>query len=862
MNALHVVDSVLSISTIHILNRNKQVTTMYPHRPRTTIERSLTIPVPIARMEPHSITWKGGLAIVATLLLSPALEAAELHPISVEQFLISPGHPHVLRWKADSEAAGSQLKASMRDYERRVISESTVDVTDDGDVRLSIQLPAGFYEIEFSGIDQQFGLIVATPPNTKRDAFFAIDSALSWLVSDQHTRQGLIRFLKKCGITMSRERLNWAQIQPSIEQWNWDSPQRYETLRQSYRRDGIRVLDMFHGTAKWAGRVGKYPEDLVGTAGSWKEIMQRFQSSWGAFEVWNEPDISFGGHLPADQYMALVKTFSYLFQQQPASVPLVGGVFAHHHPQFLDNAARNHLLDAVSVVSFHTYDRAPSMEHHIQKYRQWAADHGHARIPLWITECGRPWKRGPARPPFDQGAQSALDIVMKAVESRACGISRYFAFVFPYYEERESNFGMMGRAATPLRSMSAYVQLVNALSHKKYVGDLVCQDDQIQRARVFADEKSTIAVLYTGKLDATAKVRISAPVQKVIGIDGRTLDRSSADSVPIPDGLTYVELDRQRLNPYLEPNTLAKELSTPANSLDTKPKPASPVVLRYQIDPDVVVAKTDGYEVSMASRTSFPFTFRLFNLSSQPQQRDYCISASQPIVVEDQVNKTVSLPAKGYRDLTWHIDLRQSFTATGHATLSVTSAASETSVLEQVEIDLTGIPSIEQLRRPAPSRDVLPILDLAAWRKNIASTGEMKMTIDSDNIWQLNAEFQGGDRWVYPSFDLPKDVRMDHCQSIVVRARCHNEATVRMFLWEGDSGVGYLSGVLIPSDGEWHVAMMDISDFTLSGANTPDQNHQLDLDSVRKIAIGMNSEVDENRLEVSDIIFLNSQEVD
>ena len=44
-----------------------------------------------------------------------------------------------------------------------------------------------------------------------------------------------------------------------------------------------------------------------------------------------------------------------------------------------------------------------------------------------------------------------------AIEALASGVASYFPFVFVYYEEGAKNFGMMGREATPLRSMSRRV---------------------------------------------------------------------------------------------------------------------------------------------------------------------------------------------------------------------------------------------------------------------------------------------------------------------------------------------------------------------------------------------------------------------
>jgi hypothetical protein len=91
------------------------------------------------------------------------------------------------------------------------------------------------------------------------------------------------------------------------------------------------------------------------------------------------------------------------------------------------------LLDLIDVFSFHTYDRASNMENIVEIYRNYVADDkGHENMPLWLTECGRPWKKGPGRPPVEQDLESVTDIVMKGIESKCCGIDRYFPFVLPF----------------------------------------------------------------------------------------------------------------------------------------------------------------------------------------------------------------------------------------------------------------------------------------------------------------------------------------------------------------------------------------------------------------------------------------------
>ena len=720
-------------------------------------------------------------------------------------------------------------------------------------MQLSLNLGPGFYEIEIPATEQRFGVISHLAFEGKRDLFFAIDSAMSWLVRDDAVREGLVKILARSGIPMSRERLNWADVNPQEDKWSWDTQRHYEKLRQTCQREGVEVLEMFHNTTKWAGQVGKYPDDLVGTAQAWRQIAERLGPTWGAMEVWNEPDISFGDYLPADQYVSLVKTFAHVFQEREVAAPLVGGVFAHYHQKYLDNAARNGLPSLIDAVSFHTYGRAMGMEKLIGRYRQWLIDSNGSPTPLWLTECGRPWKRGPQRPPADQDAESALDIVMKGVESKACGVARYFPFVYPYYEERESNFGMMGKEATPLRSMAAYVQLVTTLSHKQYLGDLTCDDPDIQRARVFGDDEETVAVLYTEIPKLDKRIQLGLPVTKASGIDDRPIALAEDGSVPVPDGLVYVHLNRKQLQERLDTETPAMELLAHTAQPSHKPRPASPIVLRYQYDANVVSPKTEGYHVIAEKPGDVPFAFRVFNLSSEAQDRSLTLAFSQPVDFKTEVVRVVTVPATGHADVSWNVNLSRAFAATGALTATLRTDGSADELLE---IDLIGNPTLEQVLRRYSIQHPLPIGDMNVWRTAISGSGKMTMEATDDSGWRMQCQFQGGDRWVYPYFKLAEDVRVQDYSAIVLKARCMQKAAVRVFLWEGDTGVGYLSPVIIPADGRWHTAVVPFEDLTVSGANRPDPNHKLDLDQVRRISVGMNSETDENTLEVSNACFV------
>jgi hypothetical protein len=624
------------------------------------------------------------LPLVGLLAWAQMTRAAVLKPADVALFFVTPERPSVLRWNVESGQLVAPVQYTIRDYWGNSVASGRATPAAGDAVEAAVKLAQGFYALDLPATKQQFGVVSLPAYSGGRGPFFCIDSALSWLVRDDRLRQGLVRVLRRSGVAMSRERLSWAQISPAAAKWQWEGSGRYDAVRRLYHDQHVEVLEMVHDAPAWSGKVGRYPKDLVAAAQAWRQIAAQWRRTWGGLEIWNEPDIHFGANLPADQYVSLVKAIAYALGRDRAELPLVGGAFAHCNRLFLKTAAENGLLDAVDAVSFHTYGRAPEMEALIGNYRSWLRAYGREAMPLWITECGRPWRRGPDRPPVDQDAASALDITMKAVEARAGGIARYFAFVYPFYEEGENNFGMMGRRGTPLRSMAAYAQLVAVLGQKRYLGDLSCDDPGLRRARLFGDDRETVAVLYTGRPDAKARVKLGVPVLRVEGIDGRTLEAAPDGTVPIADGLTYVWLDRQALGDHLRTDTPTRRLWTIAQQRPPQRLPPSPIVLRFEPDRGVMEARTDGYHLAAKTPhpqagarqagTPLPLKVRVFNLSTEPRELTLELTFSSTSVrVTDKPTRPVKVPAEGSADVMWEADLGEALAAGGRLEVTVSA---------------------------------------------------------------------------------------------------------------------------------------------------------------------------------------------
>jgi hypothetical protein len=622
--------------------------------------------------------------LLATMTTGMEAPQPVLTTVGADRYFVAPGQPAHIIWTAQPARLPGLITFSVCGYQGQPVSTGRAEVSAEGNVSAEVSLAPGYYELDFPEIGQRFGVVASPPSKGRSDPFFCIDSALSWLVADADTREGLIAALHRNGVAMSRERLSWEWISPAKGRWDWESRARFDTLRQTYARHGVPVLEMFHSAPAWSGHVGKYPDDLVAASEAWPQIARHWGPTWGALEIWNEPEIAFGGMLPADQYVPLVKAVAYGLAQQRIDVPLVGGAFCSCRRAFLDTAAANGMLDCTDAVSFHTYGGALEMESLVGRFRQWLAAYGHESAPLWITECGRPWRRGPGRPPVDQDSISALDITMKAVEARACGIARYFAFVYPFFEETQNNFGMMGRQATPLRSMAAYVQSARVLSGKRYLGDISCDDPAVRRARVFGDDRETVAVIYTGQVEPKAKVTVALPVLRIEGIDGRTLNGAvvpSGTAVPVPDGLAYAWLDHDKLPDRLKADTSTMRLWEIGQRPPAAHAAPSPIVLRYQFDRNRLKAAPDGYHLAVSPPGKLPLTVRAFNLGPQSLDLELQIRFSgETARVLDKPARAARIPATSFVDVSWEVELSHALAAEDHLGVVVTAVCKDRDV--------------------------------------------------------------------------------------------------------------------------------------------------------------------------------------
>ena len=777
--------------------------------------------------------------------IAARLAAVELKPASVEQGFVEPGQAATFRFIAENGDLASAECCILDAWGNSVQSlQATYDGTT---VTAAVEkLPLGFWELEFPAAQQRFGIISMPPFRETPDSFFAIDAAFSWLVHDDALREGLIKAAKRYGIGMIRERIRWGEIEPAENGWNWETNSRYDALRKFSKENGMEILELFHDAPAWIGRIERYPDDLLKTATSWETIAQRLMPTWGALEIWNEPEISFGGDLPADQYVPMVKAITHHLRLSNVSTPIFGGVMAHFEPDWLATAAHNGLLNVIDGFSFHTYDRAPSMEDLVAQYRGWLIKYGKETMPLWLTECGRPWKKGPKRPEITEDWTSAVDIAMKGIEARCCGVERYFPFVYPYYEELENNFGMMDKFGTPTRAFAAYVQSVRMLAASEYLGDLQFDNPDILRARVFGKNGEVILVLYTGKMKEQKSFSFPGNMQgSILGIAHAT----GEEIVPEPNGtiplnsesMVYVRLERKSVESLLNMDTAAMKLYRPSRERRKTVYSATPVVLRYQFDKDKVTAAPQGYTIRPTKEKTLPITIRVFNL--QQEQVTYPLRFSfggSPGGVPSE-SRSVLVPARSFADTVWTLPLDAAELTSGNV-LPVRIDIEGTD--NALVMHFYGEATWDGIVASVSNVTEFPVGEMARWSKNAATICTMSMEkpeSDEPAVWRMNASFGDGDRWVYPRFDIPESIDLSKGDGIMLWARCIGNATASCMLVE-PHGAGYMVRAAIKNDGEWHAVKLPFERFTHVSAMAPDPNGKLDIDEVRTFLFGANCE--------------------
>ena len=591
----------------------------------------------------------------------PALRMRQIEP---QSFFMSPDNREPLKIAVEEIDETASLNYFYTDYNGNRVSEGFFSAVAGGKV-VAVPRPqkSGFYDLNIPSLKLVVGVVVTNPVKGEPDPFFAVDGALSCFspFRNDALADSYLKILRQSGIGWIRDRIHWKRLETKHGQYDWAMRESNgENLRRLYTENKIKVLDTFHEAPDWAGSVNSatekypYPRDLVATAASWGEIMRHWHDC-GALEVWNEPDINFGASLPGDHLSAVQKAVSYGLKKNNIFTPLVGGVFTGSciEPAFMNIYLENGLIEDTDIFSFHNYDVPEYIPSVVAKFRHLLRNSPKSQIPFWITESGQPWSGGTDRAKLQEDKNSAFGIVMKAVEAKACGVEKFFAFVYPFYKENVKNFGMMDKNHTPMRSLAAYSYCARVLAHKQYIGDL--KGTGCYFSRVFSDGRDAVAVLASRTPDRAVTWPKGLQVSNLTGADGRILStvggKIRIDSEPI-----YLFTSASVIKPFLNSNTVQMKLLQAALQYRPVPRKTLPAVFFPDLNLHQYPYSLYGYLIDNPEHADM--AVKIANLSDHPLTVRPAIGATPAAVISGAEPGRIEIPARSERRIVFHADIR------------------------------------------------------------------------------------------------------------------------------------------------------------------------------------------------------------
>ena len=256
--------------------------------------------------------------------------------------------------------------------------------------------------------------------------------------------------------------VNWADIQPSKGQWQFDRLDRYVLQAQKH---GTRILFPLGGTPTWASAQPRMPSNYQlgftaepANTEDWRTfvrtVVMRYKHRIQAYEIWNEPNLRDFWTGSMDQMLELTREASEIIRAlDPEAVLVSPAATADYGIRWLEDFLKKGGGKYVDVIGYHFYvnphTRLPEeMVPLVQLVRQILAENGVAEKPLWNTETG--WLP-PAK--FASEEMAAAFLARAYILAWATGIQRFYWYAWDNrslaivtFQEGEGRITAAGRA--------------------------------------------------------------------------------------------------------------------------------------------------------------------------------------------------------------------------------------------------------------------------------------------------------------------------------------------------------------------------------------------------------------------------------
>ena len=386
-----------------------------------------------------------------------------------------------------------------------VVSEANWSIEDwRGEVRLSgvctngllvIERPLqpGYWTLAVDGAGSCSFTVVTDPAKRRKVAQspIGVDSGFSWCASPGHFSDpsfasnayaNVAAMMRLAGITETRERMSWSQVQPKKESApDW---KHYFANAELLKRNGIRISGMFHDSPDWtqSHRNGMVvSRNLRAVYDFCRKLAMEFGDRMDVWEYWNEQDNTLS-QSPVWEFMAAQKAASLGFHAAGPEVLSANGATCAGIDFGYDNGMfENDLAKYADVFNTHVYSSYAHYPTWFGFARAFLGKYGADGLPIMISECNMD-DEGPASVPTDDPKQFAhtpeqemfvADFAAKSQIVRLMGgVWRTHFFLFGARTERNGrkDWGLLRRDGTAKPGVAAYAALTEALEGLKPLG--------------------------------------------------------------------------------------------------------------------------------------------------------------------------------------------------------------------------------------------------------------------------------------------------------------------------------------------------------------------------------------------------------
>jgi hypothetical protein len=333
-------------------------------------------------------------------------------------------------------------------------------------------LPPGWYEIFKSSTPKTNSVFLAvieplrapTPTNSP----ICIDVAMAWMFPKEKMPE-VASLCQLAGINRVRDRLLWEVMEPKRGEIIHGTNQ-YDLSAEIQTAAGLQVLQVGHVSASWANPVVKrLPPDLRDAFNFYRDMARRWKGQVGAFEPWNEADITeFGGHTGGE--MASFQKAAYLgLKSGNPDVTACLNPFAIRRSATLKDFQANEAWPYFDTYNFHHYEA-------LNKYPALYAAHREISggKPMWVSECSVHinWQG-------DEKLKELSDEDLRLQSERVTktytlgiyqGAAAIFYFMLPHYSEHQLQYGLLRPDLTPRPGYLAVAAAGRLLAGAKPLG--------------------------------------------------------------------------------------------------------------------------------------------------------------------------------------------------------------------------------------------------------------------------------------------------------------------------------------------------------------------------------------------------------